>query len=41
MESSNQPDKTAGCCVLQLKRISIDNIILDGSIKPGEWKELV
>lgn len=33
--------KTVGCCVLQLKRISIDNIILDGSLKPGEWKELV
>lgn len=31
--------KTAGCCVLKLKRISIDGIPLDESLKPGEWKE--
>lgn len=31
--------KTAGCCVIRLKRISIDNLVLDKSLKPGEWKE--
>ena len=30
--------KTAGCCVIGLKRISIDGITLDKSLKPGEWK---
>lgn len=33
--------KTAGCCVLKLKRISIDGIQLDETLKPGEWKEFV
>ncbi len=32
--------KTAGCCVIRLKRISIDNIRLDESLKPGEWKTI-
>lgn len=32
--------KTAGCCVIRLKRISIDNILLDESLKPGEWKSM-
>lgn len=32
--------KTAGCCVIHLKRIAIDDIVLDESLKPGEWKEL-
>ena len=31
--------KAAGCCVLKLKRISIDGILLDESLLPGEWKE--
>lgn len=32
--------KAVGCCVIGLKRISIDNIILDERLKPGEWKEI-
>lgn len=32
--------KAAGCCVIALKRISIDDIVLDPELKPGEWKEL-
>lgn len=30
--------KAVHCCVVALKRISIDNIVLDGNLKPGEWK---
>ena len=32
--------KTVGCCIIYLKRISMGNIVLDESLKPGEWKEL-
>lgn len=32
--------KTAGCCVIYLKRISIGDIILDPELSPGEWKEI-
>lgn len=32
--------KAVGCCVIGLKRLSIDNIYLDQSLKPGEWREL-
>ncbi len=30
--------KAVRCCVISLKRISIDSISLDESLKPGEWK---
>lgn len=32
--------KVVRCLVLGLKRISIDNIVLDESLKPGEWREI-
>ena len=32
--------KAVRCCVIFLKRISIDSIVLDESLKPGEWKEI-
>lgn len=32
--------KAVRCCVIFLKRISIDSIVLDKSLKPGEWKEI-
>lgn len=32
--------KAVRCCVIGLKRISIDNIYLDETLKPGEWKEI-
>ena len=31
--------KAVRCCVVALKRISIDNIVLDENLKRGEWKE--
>ena len=31
--------KAVHCCVIALKRISIDDIVLDEDLKPGEWKE--
>lgn len=30
--------KSVGCCVIGLKRISIDRIVLDETLKPGEWR---
>ena len=33
--------KAVRCCVISLKRISMDSIVLDESLKPGEWKELL
>lgn len=30
--------KSVGCCVIGLKRISIDGIVLDETLKPGEWR---
>ncbi len=32
--------KAVRCCIIALKRISIDSIKLDENLKPGEWKEL-
>ncbi len=32
--------KKVHCLVLQLKRVSMGNIVLDDSLKPGEWKEI-
>lgn len=32
--------KTVRCLVISLKRISIDGIVLDDSLRPGEWKEI-
>lgn len=32
--------KAVGCCVIHLKRISMGNILLDETLKAGEWKEL-
>lgn len=32
--------KAVRCCVIGLKRISIDHIVLDENLKPGEWKEI-
>lgn len=31
--------KSVHCCVIELKRISIGDIVLDESLLPGEWKE--
>ena len=32
--------KEVRCVVLQLKRVSMGDIILDDTLKPGEWKEI-
>lgn len=32
--------KAVRCCIISLKRISIDSIRLDESLNPGEWKEI-
>ena len=32
--------KVVGCCVIQLKRISMGDLILDPKLKPGEYKEI-
>lgn len=32
--------RVVDCCVIYLKRISMDNIVLDPDLKPGEWKEI-
>ena len=32
--------KAVRCCVIGLKRISIDDIVLDEGLQPGEWKEI-
>lgn len=32
--------KAVHCCVIALKRIAIDDIVLDENLKPGEWKEM-
>lgn len=32
--------KAVRCCVISLKRISIDSILLDESLAPGQWKEI-
>ena len=32
--------KAVHCCVIELKRISIEDIILDETLSPGEWKEI-
>jgi 16S rRNA pseudouridine516 synthase len=31
--------KAVHCCVVALKRISMEDIVLDKNLKPGEWKE--
>ena len=31
--------KSVHCCVIELKRISIGNIVLDESLAPGDWIE--
>ncbi len=31
--------KAIRCCVIALKRIAIDDIVLDENLNPGEWKE--
>ena len=33
--------KAVRCCVVALKRISIDNIVLDTILKPGQWKPIL
>ena len=33
--------KAVHCCVIELKRISIEDIVLDENLKPGEWKEIL
>lgn len=33
--------KSVHCCVIELKRISVGDIVLDDSLQPGEWKELL
>lgn len=32
--------KAVGCCVIGLKRLSIDDIYLDEHLAPGQWKEI-
>ena len=32
--------KVVGCCVIQLKRISMGDLVLDPELKPGEYKEI-
>lgn len=32
--------KAVRCCVIGLKRISIDDIVLDEELQPGEWREM-
>ena len=32
--------KSVHCCVIELKRLSIGTIVLDETLKPGEWKEI-
>ena len=32
--------KTVHCCVIELKRISIGDIVLDKNLEPGQWKEI-
>ena len=32
--------KVVGCCVIQLKRISMGELVLDPELKPGEYKEV-
>lgn len=32
--------KAVGCCIIYLKRISIGNLVLDESLKKGEWKSI-
>ncbi len=32
--------KSVHCCVIELKRISIGDIVLDKALCPGEWKEI-
>ena len=32
--------KVVGCCVIQLKRISMGELVLDPKLKPGEYKEI-
>lgn len=32
--------KSVHCCVIELKRISIGDIVLDESLLPGEWREI-
>ena len=32
--------KSVHCCLIELKRISIGDIVLDKALCPGEWKEI-
>ena len=32
--------KAVGCMIIYLKRISMGDIVLDPTLKPGEWKEI-
>ncbi len=32
--------KAVGCCIIYLKRVSMGDIVLDPTLKPGEWKEI-
>lgn len=32
--------RAVNCCVIYLKRIAMDDIVLDSNLKPGEWKEI-
>lgn len=32
--------KAVRCCIISLKRISVDSIVLDENLKPGQWKEI-
>lgn len=32
--------KAVGCYVIYLKRVQIEDIVLDENLKPGEWKEI-
>lgn len=32
--------KVVGCCVIRLKRVSMGNIVLDDTLKPGDYLDL-
>lgn len=32
--------KAVRCCIISLKRISVDSIVLDENLQPGQWKEI-
>ena len=33
--------KVVGCCVIRLKRVSMGDIVLDDTLKPGDYREFM